>query len=679
MLDKNGIEIKTGDIVKIENAFFKNDNGYYFVDNAPGDVSWCGSDYSLHKIGKRGKISTAKYNIAFWPLSHCCNDRMKNAEASEHDKENATIEVIYDIDNSEVIAHFEEKAKNCDEMAITYSYRFGEESETTETEKKIAEHYHAVVERMKKTEEPETTTQEPETIEESETLTDEEITVSEGMKFIDADNKVFEITKLDSMSIEFNNGERALYDFGTSRTLKAVLDALGNGAKYQSAQTKKGSLAENLCKTTENEKSENADTDSIAESAEESKEKVENAPTTAPTFEELARSFVAGKTVKTQRKAEPKGEPQEQEFTKNGKIGTLHTEKEIKGKKYIIDAADLAENSDTRYEVVIMDENGDFAKEYHTDDRAEARRVFFQYSEMWIPEKESYGYEESSDYFTQEEIETLENGGQVKKDGYRKGESITFFSTPYTLEGARLVYELSTAGHDAHYVGFIVNHRFYNDKEKISEEMKTDINTEVKRLLPTEQEAEKNAGEVPDHEKEQINFYRNNDFLNDAQKHFYKGTDPELVLYHPYNSFSSDECIKYLLNPTEYTQEQAKEYIERYYRVEVLKDYMRYNRTAATLAKIRADKDSEPQKLKKIMDCIGKEKSVKVTLTNGNTVKVDADAVKRIGYSGYISSYSVSACDRQYLGKDEHNREENIKAEDIKQITHGQRILYKVA
>ena len=240
-------------------------------------------------------------------------------------------------------------------------------------EKDTGKGYNDLSDFENETEEPETTAQEPETIEESEVLTDEETTVCEGMKFVDADNKVFEITKLDSMSVEFNNGERALYDFGTSRTLKAVLDALGNGAKYQNAQTKKGSLAENLCKTTENEKSENADTGSIAENTEESKEKVENAPTTAPTFEELARSFVAGKTVKTQRKAEPKGEPQEQEFTKNGKIGTLHTEKEIKGKKYIIDAADLAENSDTRYEVVIMDENGDFAKEYHTDDRAEAR------------------------------------------------------------------------------------------------------------------------------------------------------------------------------------------------------------------------------------------------------------------------------------------------------------------
>lgn len=37
MLDKNGVEICTGQVVKVTGAFFKNDNGLYFVDNSPGD------------------------------------------------------------------------------------------------------------------------------------------------------------------------------------------------------------------------------------------------------------------------------------------------------------------------------------------------------------------------------------------------------------------------------------------------------------------------------------------------------------------------------------------------------------------------------------------------------------------------------------------------------------------
>lgn len=147
--DKNGRTMITGDIVKIENAYFKNDNGYYYIDRAPGDASWLGSDYSLHKIGKRGKISTAKYNIAFWPLSSYCSDQRKNAEAHEHNKNHATIEVVFDVDRSEVIAHFEQEAQHSEEAAKTYGYRFGEDSEVTTKEKNIAAFHRATVERMK--------------------------------------------------------------------------------------------------------------------------------------------------------------------------------------------------------------------------------------------------------------------------------------------------------------------------------------------------------------------------------------------------------------------------------------------------------------------------------------------------------------------------------------------------
>ena len=54
MLDKNGVEIKTGDIVEISGAYFKNDNGLYFVTHSPGDPTWSGRDYSLKRISKYG-------------------------------------------------------------------------------------------------------------------------------------------------------------------------------------------------------------------------------------------------------------------------------------------------------------------------------------------------------------------------------------------------------------------------------------------------------------------------------------------------------------------------------------------------------------------------------------------------------------------------------------------------
>lgn len=149
MTDKNNIEMRTGDIVKIENAYFKNDNGYYFIDATPGDPSWSGHDYSLKKIGKRGKISTASHNIAFWPLWACCSDRSKNAAAKQHNDQFATIEVVYDIDNAEVIKHFEEKAAQETEAGNTYKWRFGEDSEVTTTAFNLAAFFQSIADRMK--------------------------------------------------------------------------------------------------------------------------------------------------------------------------------------------------------------------------------------------------------------------------------------------------------------------------------------------------------------------------------------------------------------------------------------------------------------------------------------------------------------------------------------------------
>lgn len=178
MQDKNGRTMKTGDIVKIENAYFKNNNGYYYIDRSPGDASWLGYDYSLHKIGKRGKISTAKYHLAFWPLSSYCSDQRKNAEAHEHNKKYATIEVVFDVDRSEVIAHFEQEAQHSEKQAKTWAWRFGEDSETAQKEKNIAAYHRATVERMKAEDKTQNeTTQDPEAI--PETAEQDEITPEE--------------------------------------------------------------------------------------------------------------------------------------------------------------------------------------------------------------------------------------------------------------------------------------------------------------------------------------------------------------------------------------------------------------------------------------------------------------------------------------------------------------------
>lgn len=121
MMDKNGREIRTGNVVRISGAFFKNDNGLYFVCHSPGDPSWCGTDYSLRKICKDGRISTAKYNICFWPISSYVSDREKSARAREWNREHAEIEILDGIDRSGIREFFRNEA----EVVVPWMERAG--------------------------------------------------------------------------------------------------------------------------------------------------------------------------------------------------------------------------------------------------------------------------------------------------------------------------------------------------------------------------------------------------------------------------------------------------------------------------------------------------------------------------------------------------------------------------
>jgi hypothetical protein len=94
MIDVTGRKIVSGDIVEISGAYFKRHNGYWVVQNSPGDENWTGSDHSLIKVSKRGKISYAKSNLCFWPLVHFVSNRKLADEAKEHDKKYAIIRVI---------------------------------------------------------------------------------------------------------------------------------------------------------------------------------------------------------------------------------------------------------------------------------------------------------------------------------------------------------------------------------------------------------------------------------------------------------------------------------------------------------------------------------------------------------------------------------------------------------
>ena len=144
MKDKNGIEIKTGAIVKISGAYFKNDNGLYYVERSPGDPSWCGSDHSLRKISKTGKISKATRSIGFWPIFVTVSDRYKSAEASRWNHEHAEIEVVQIANMGEVKAHFQQEADALEKVIQREAWDFGETSPVVMRSRALRAHYEAV-------------------------------------------------------------------------------------------------------------------------------------------------------------------------------------------------------------------------------------------------------------------------------------------------------------------------------------------------------------------------------------------------------------------------------------------------------------------------------------------------------------------------------------------------------
>lgn len=115
MIDKNGIELRTGQVVEITGGFFKADNGRFVIVHSPGDEGWIGKEYSLRKVSKKNEFSLAKYAVAFWPLSACINDYFKKIEADDHNSKNAQIEVVGEITNVKIkdeIADYERQKKH---------------------------------------------------------------------------------------------------------------------------------------------------------------------------------------------------------------------------------------------------------------------------------------------------------------------------------------------------------------------------------------------------------------------------------------------------------------------------------------------------------------------------------------------------------------------------------------
>ena len=109
MEDKNGVKLKTGQIVLVSGGYFKRDNGEFMITHSPEDPNWSGYDYCMVKRNKNGTIS--KNNIAFWPLMITVSSNEKRALARAFNEKNAEIEVIRQLETK--IVKITEKTRHC--------------------------------------------------------------------------------------------------------------------------------------------------------------------------------------------------------------------------------------------------------------------------------------------------------------------------------------------------------------------------------------------------------------------------------------------------------------------------------------------------------------------------------------------------------------------------------------
>lgn len=149
MTDKNNRPMKTGDVVEITGAYFKNDNGLYFVEHTPGDPNWSGRDHCLRRIKRNGELSTAKDNICFWPISVYVNSRDKRAAANQWNREHAEIEIKTFPNTAHIAAFFTAEADSLDVTIKRYTWDFGEDCQTVKDTKETQAFYRSVADGLR--------------------------------------------------------------------------------------------------------------------------------------------------------------------------------------------------------------------------------------------------------------------------------------------------------------------------------------------------------------------------------------------------------------------------------------------------------------------------------------------------------------------------------------------------
>lgn len=147
MVDKNGRQIQTGDVVLVSGGYFKSDNGLFAVIHAPGDPDWYGESCCLNKLCKSGKLSEGKYATAFWPIAVNAGSWRTKMDAKSWNAANAEILVVDDVNHSYIVENFMELAEHTQVAADLTRQSFGDDYDEVKRLENLKAFYISVADR----------------------------------------------------------------------------------------------------------------------------------------------------------------------------------------------------------------------------------------------------------------------------------------------------------------------------------------------------------------------------------------------------------------------------------------------------------------------------------------------------------------------------------------------------
>lgn len=224
MLDKNGKEIKTGDVVMISGAYFKTDNGLYFVDRSPGDPAWLGAYHSLWKLNKNGTLCRSKYRLGSWPLSCYVNSYEKRIEANTWNKKHAEIEIVSFAHMEGIKAHFREEQENTKERFSIFEKR-GLVTELILKEKERISFFESVISRLEQEQEQKQAPTPKQQEQNAEPLTGKYAKLRDDLKAAAEAGKAAAALVEDSGTCNFDSAALALPRWQEKKVMQAAQEA----------------------------------------------------------------------------------------------------------------------------------------------------------------------------------------------------------------------------------------------------------------------------------------------------------------------------------------------------------------------------------------------------------------------------------------------------------------------